>query len=1077
MQAVIGALRAVLGMDSLAFEQGIGQAQKSLSSLTKSFEKTSKDLSALGSVMSVAITAPIAAWRAASIKAGSDFEDAMRDVTKATGFAGDKISELSDLAKKLGVDTGVGATKAAGVIADLGKHGTSAAEIMAGAAEASIRLAKANGVDLAEGTKVADRVMKIFGGTTGDLKERTELITAAVRASDLTFQDYSGALNGGASNMAKLGVKFGDFNATLASVSGNFSDGSEAAASFMNFMLKITPATKEAKDGMKAAGLEFFDAKGSFIGLEAAADMLQKRLGDLNDLSKGEVIEKLFGRRAMGAVLALTKEGGDGIRKMRDQIAEMAKSGNATTPVDSLTISMKKLGAAIENLQIAVAQSGLLKWAIDLTDRATHLVNAISNMNPEFLKFASIAATIAASLGPVLLAFAGVSSILARFGKAIAAIVPAMATILTWVLPWLRLAIAILAAAAAIVVFGDDIPATLEGSVKLSDYLKAIGDNAAKIDFSGATKQIDNFGKAVVETTDQTALDQWFAELEKHMSLDGVVKILAMGLDRIVGYFLAAGGVMRASWSGLVDVIGERFKEMANLVIQGTQDAVNGAIDALNYLRRKVGATEFGKLSFDKYAADSEAAATAAGKAIADALNKGFAYNVFSTAAQKIAEDALTNAMNRMIGLAQEPPPVSTEAPKKGTFDYGNKGGRSLTLPDASSNNMKTALQRISEERKALDEAAKFLQSSGIASEALLFKSADELARIGQKTADMLKGLDPNSDQAKKIRDQVTALEQMRTSYSNLQESIKKAFEIEAQYGNGQAQHTETLRQLNEALGTNRVSQDAFNEAVKQAGYALDDARNKAVGAKGGLDGFIAGFSYAADQVSRQNTVFNAGQKAFTELTSAISEAANAFIIMGTSAEDVLKRLGQRILAFALETLALQPLFNAIKSMISGALNGGSSGGGGIGGWIMNLIGGGTGAGAGAGPIAGGVGEGIAMFAGGGKPKPGVPYVVGENGPEIRVDGPGTIFPNVGDWYSKAARGMSGGAAPMMTSSEFGDGVGGQTVINHLNFSLGVQSTVRAEIKTMLPAIADAGARRGQVLRQQGGQFKESFKR
>jgi hypothetical protein len=36
----------------------------------------------------------------------------------------------------------------------------------------------------------------------------------------------------------------------------------------------------------------------------------------------------------------------------------------------------------------------------------------------------------------------------------------------------------------------------------------------------------------------------------------------------------------------------------------------------------------------------------------------------------------------------------------------------------------------------------------------------------------------------------------------------------------------------------------------------------------------------------------------------------------------------------------------------------------------------------------------ILGFAGGGRPAPGVPYLVGEHGPEIRVDGPGTIHPN-----------------------------------------------------------------------------------
>jgi lambda family phage tail tape measure protein len=73
-------------------------------------------------------------------------------------------------------------------------------------------------------------------------------------------------------------------------------------------------------------------------------------------------------------------------------------------------------------------------------------------------------------------------------------------------------------------------------------------------------------------------------------------------------------------------------------------------------------------------------------------------------------------------------------------------------------------------------------------------------------------------------------------------------------------------------------------------------------------------------------------------------------------------------------------------------------------------------------------------FAAGGNPPVGTPYIVGENGPEIRIDRtPGTIIPN---------------------SMISGNG-GGVTVNQTIQISTGVQQTVRAEVMQLMPQIAE----------------------
>ncbi len=67
------------------------------------------------------------------------------------------------------------------------------------------------------------------------------------------------------------------------------------------------------------------------------------------------------------------------------------------------------------------------------------------------------------------------------------------------------------------------------------------------------------------------------------------------------------------------------------------------------------------------------------------------------------------------------------------------------------------------------------------------------------------------------------------------------------------------------------------------------------------------------------------------------------------------------------------------------------------------------------------------LFAKGGRPSPGMPYVVGENGPEIRVDdSPGTIFPSTSDYMRVGGGASSGGNNQTSMSS------GGHTMHFHV---------------------------------------------
>jgi hypothetical protein len=70
--SVIGALRVMLGMDTAEFEEGATRAQRSAKRFERDMQKLGGKLQRIGTGMSIALTAPLAAFGASSFKAASD---------------------------------------------------------------------------------------------------------------------------------------------------------------------------------------------------------------------------------------------------------------------------------------------------------------------------------------------------------------------------------------------------------------------------------------------------------------------------------------------------------------------------------------------------------------------------------------------------------------------------------------------------------------------------------------------------------------------------------------------------------------------------------------------------------------------------------------------------------------------------------------------------------------------------------------------------------------------------------------------------------------------------------------------
>ena len=486
--AVIGSLKVVLGLDSAAFEDGLTAAQKELAKAGRQFERVGRQIGDIGKNLSAAITLPVIGLGVAVTKTAADFESAMGRVGISTGVTGEKLKELSDLAREIGRETVFSASTAADAMDMLAKAGVSVEDILNGAARAAVDLAAAAGTELDPAAAAITDSMAQFKLQVGDLPRLVNQITGAVNESKLDFDDFQLAMGQAGGVAANLGVTFADFNAVLAGTSPLFSSGSDAGTSFKTFLQRLVPTTEGAATAIAELGLSFHDAEGNLRPMREIAQQLQDSLSGLSDQAKTSYLTEIFGTDAMRTAIALMDQGAAGLDKISVKIADTDAAEQAAKRMQGFNGQLEQMGGAFEELAIVIGESGFLNMMTGLVQAFTGLLEKLAETDPVLVRIGLVMAGVAAAIGPALIAVGAMvsawGSLVAAFGAGgiLASIGPAIGAIVPFILP---VAAAVGAAVAAFLLFRDDVEpvlrklwATMQDTLgpALGDLFSTVGD-------------------------------------------------------------------------------------------------------------------------------------------------------------------------------------------------------------------------------------------------------------------------------------------------------------------------------------------------------------------------------------------------------------------------------------------------------------------------------------------------------------------------------------------------------------------------------------------------------------------------
>lgn len=395
-----------------------------LNRMGRRISRFGKSLTKVGRGMTIGLTAPILLFGAAVLSSSAKFEEGMLRVQALTGKTGEELAEVTELAKSLGSSTVFSATEAADAMGNLALAGFDTNQILA-ATPPILDLATAASIDLAQAAEIAAGGLNAYGFEADQATRVADVLTKTFTSSATTLEDLGLAFVSAAPVARGMGIEFEELSATLAILGNNMFRGEMAGTAIRGALARLANATPQAVKRLEGLGIpldKLLDGRGNVLSLTNTVRQLAEAGATTGD------ILKIFGLRAGPAMAALVAEGADELVRMTDLLRNSTGTAAriAAVRMEGAAGGVRAMKSAFEGLTIAIGDSGLLQWFTDAIGKLTKWFQGITKTNPELLKIGTIAALVAAALGPLILvagaavtAFGGLATAAGVLGTAL----------------------------------------------------------------------------------------------------------------------------------------------------------------------------------------------------------------------------------------------------------------------------------------------------------------------------------------------------------------------------------------------------------------------------------------------------------------------------------------------------------------------------------------------------------------------------------------------------------------------------------------------------------------------------------
>ena len=314
-----------------------------------------------------------------AIKLMRDFEFTMSRVRAIAGSTDEDFRSLSNTARQLGATTVFSARQAAEGMTFLAQAGFDTKEII-DATAASLKLAQAGNLDLAESSDIVAKTIRQFGLEASEAGRVSDVLAKAAASSNTSVAQLGDAFRYVAPVGKALGLTLEQTAAAIGVVSDAGIQASQAGTGLRQAFLKLQKPSAEARVILDSIGLsqEFLTKNsnnliGVFSRLRAA------------NLSVAEA-QQIFGIRSVTAGLAIL-DNVERIKELTDTLENSAGFAEEFASIvgDTLQGAFLSLRSGIEEAILQMGDTGFLRSVTNLTKSIALVVARINGMEEAFL--------------------------------------------------------------------------------------------------------------------------------------------------------------------------------------------------------------------------------------------------------------------------------------------------------------------------------------------------------------------------------------------------------------------------------------------------------------------------------------------------------------------------------------------------------------------------------------------------------------------------------------------------------------------------------------------------------------------
>jgi len=383
-------ISVALRADGSAYAATLGQASAQTKAFGNEVDRSTKSSASKWTTMSKGFAvggALLAAGFVAAVSTTAKFEARLSAVQAVSNATAGEMDLLRDKALQLGADTAFSASESASAMEELVKAGLSVEDVLNGAADATVALAAAGGVELTTAAEIAANAMNVFALSAEDMPKIADLVAGAANASAIDVADFAMSLQQSGAVANLVGLDFEDLALAITAMGNAGIKGSDAGTSIKTFLMRLEPSTAKSTSMMERLGIiteetgnKFFDAAGNAKDMADISDVLATALAGQTREQKLATLNTLFGSDAIRAAAIIADEGAAGFDKLGTALGSISAAEIAEIRLDNLAGDIEKLSGSFETLLIT---SGSLFTDVlrSLVQGATSLVDALAQID------------------------------------------------------------------------------------------------------------------------------------------------------------------------------------------------------------------------------------------------------------------------------------------------------------------------------------------------------------------------------------------------------------------------------------------------------------------------------------------------------------------------------------------------------------------------------------------------------------------------------------------------------------------------------------------------------------------------